>query len=118
ATQSQAQQPAGSGPSSSARLPARRLAAGTDGLALTGMEQIEIIADDVRNALVILAAPQDYRMVEAALRRLDVVPLQVMIEARIMEVTLRGDLSYGVEWFFRNAVSVGDRRGDGFGALD
>ena len=92
------------------------LAAGrevVEGLAVTGNEQIEIIADDVRNALVILASPQDYRMVESALRRLDVVPLQVLIEARILEVSLRDNLSYGVEWFFRNSVDHGAKTGVG-----
>ena len=76
------------------------------GLALTGGQSVEIIADDVRNALVILATPQDYRMVEAALAKLDVVPLQVLIEASILEVSLKDDLNYGVEWFLRNSADL------------
>jgi general secretion pathway protein D len=85
------------------------------GLALGSAGAVEIIADDVRNALVILASPQDYRMVESALIKLDVVPLQVLIEASILEVTLRDDLSYGVEWFFRNSARDAEGR---VGALD
>lgn len=88
----------------------------SEGLELSGNSTIEIIADDVRNALVILAAPQDYRMVEAAIRKLDVVPLQVLIEASILEVALRDDLSYGVEWFLRRSIDDGDK--EGFAALD
>lgn len=76
---------------------------------------VEIIADDTRNALVILATAQDYRMIAAAIRKLDVVPLQVLIEASILEVTLAGDLDYGIEWFFSN--QIGRNRG-GRGALD
>lgn len=74
-------------------------------------EAVEIIADDVRNALVILATPRDYKMVKAAVEQLDVIPLQVLIEASIIEVTLTDDLNYGVEWFFKNAI--GSRQGQG-----
>jgi general secretion pathway protein D len=85
-----------------------------DGLALIDGEALEIIADDVRNALVILATPEQYRMVESAVRKLDVVPLQVLIEARILEVALRDDLSYGVEWFFQNNdINSGEGRSRG-----
>ena len=81
---------------------------GEGGVALPSGQSVEIIADDVRNALVILATPQDYRMVELALAKLDVVPLQVLIEASIIEVTLRDDLNYGVEWFFKNSIERGN----------
>jgi general secretion pathway protein D len=66
-----------------------------------GSDSIRIIADKVKNALVIMAKPSDYRTVESALRRLDIVPLQVLIEATILEVTLNDALRYGVEWFFK-----------------
>src|SRR5690606_16422525 len=38
--------------------------------------------------------------------RLDVMPLQVHIEAQVVEVKLSGDLKYGVNWFFEQAVSA------------
>ncbi len=65
---------------------------------------IRIIADDVNNALLILATPDAYKMVEAAIRKLDIVPLQILVEATIVEVTLTDQLRYGVEWFFKNHV--------------
>jgi general secretion pathway protein D len=99
-----------------AAAPPPAAAAADEGLEISDGSNIEIIADDVRNALVILASPQDYRMVESALRKLDIVPLQVMIEASILEVVLRDDLTYGVEWFFRNTIDGGDK--DTAGALD
>ena len=87
------------------------------GVALPSGQSVEIIADDVRNALVILATPQDYRMVELALAKLDVVPLQVLIEASIIEVSLKDDLNYGVEWFFKNSIESGNVT-EGRGTLD
>ena len=92
--------------------------AGMGGLndpAMPAAGAVEIIADDTRNALVILATARDYRMIAAAIRKLDVVPLQVLIEASILEVTLSGELNYGVEWFFNNRIGRG--RG-GRGQLD
>ena len=67
-----------------------------------GVAPIRIIADDVKNALVILATPKDYRLVEAALKKLDITPLQVLVEATILEVVLNDALRYGVEWFFKS----------------
>ena len=91
-----------------------------EGLAIAAGGKIEIMADDVRNALVILASARDYRMVESAIRKLDIVPLQVLIEASVIEVTLTDDLAYGVEWFFRTSLANNDGTGTGRGrgALD
>lgn len=77
-------------------------------------DPVEVIADDVRNALVIKATPKDYEMVAATLEQLDTVPLQVLIEASIIEVSLTDQLDFGVEWFFKD--NFGDKRG--IGSLD
>ena len=82
---------------------------GGDGVVITEGAPIRIIADDVNNALVILATSQQYKQVEATLRRLDVPPLQVLIEATIAEITLKGELKYGMEWFFTN--QLGNKQG-------
>ena len=74
-------------------------------LVVSGLGEIRIIADEVTNALVILATPRDYRMIEAALRKLDIVPLQVLVEATIAEVTLTDELKYGLQWFFKHGGS-------------
>ena len=87
------------------------------GLALSAGQDIDIIADEMRNALVILARPQTYKIVLAALIELDRAPLQVLIEASIIEVSLRDELDYGVEWFFKNNFERGNVEG-GRGALD
>jgi general secretion pathway protein D len=67
-----------------------------------GQPEIRIIADDSTNSLVIRALPRDYRKIREAIDRLDILPLQVLIEATIAEVTLTNQLRYGVEWFFRS----------------
>jgi general secretion pathway protein D len=67
-----------------------------------GQPESRIIADDSTNSLVIRALPRDYRKIREAVERLDILPLQVLIEATIAEVTLSDELRYGVEWFFRS----------------
>jgi general secretion pathway protein D len=104
------------GPPVEAALPPTSPSA-TGSVALVPGSTVRIIADEVNNALVILATAREFRMVEDALRRLDVIPLQVLIEASIIEVRLTGDLEYGLEWFFKNSTSVTEG-GEGRGLLD
>ena len=51
------------------------------------------------------ASPAQWESIRRAIERLDTMPLQVHIEAQVVEVKLTGDLSYGVSWFFGNAVA-------------
>ncbi|MBA1143906.1 MULTISPECIES: secretin N-terminal domain-containing protein [Mesorhizobium] len=59
---------------------------------------VRIQADRGQNALVVLAAPHDYKIVEAAIRQLDVKPRQVLIQAILAEVRLNDSLRYGVDY--------------------
>jgi general secretion pathway protein D len=65
-------------------------------------EEVRIVADEITNSLVILATAQDYGMIRDVLRKLDVVPRQVLIETIIAEVGLSGSLEYGLEYAFAN----------------
>lgn len=67
---------------------------------------VRIVASESDNALVIYATPASYRVIESALQRLDTPPLQTMIEATIIEVTLNDTLRYGVEWFLTKGDST------------
>jgi general secretion pathway protein D len=64
--------------------------------------EIRIIADSTTNSLVIWASPRDYRKIRKALEQLDILPLQVLIEATVAEVKLNNELRYGVEWFLHS----------------
>ena len=63
-------------------------------------ETMRIIPNPQNNALLIYATPQERDEVEATLRRLDILPLQVRIDAVIAEVTLNDQLQYGTQFFF------------------
>ncbi len=66
------------------------------------MPPIRVVADEKNNALVVFARPRDYRMIEGIIRKLDIVPLQVLIEATIAEVTLNDTLQYGLAFFLKS----------------
>ena len=61
---------------------------------------LRIVADTRNNALLIYATATEYALVKSAIEKLDIIPLQVMIEATIAEVTLTDELRYGLQWFF------------------
>lgn len=66
---------------------------------------VTISADESNNAIVVFGTPRDYAVVEDALRKLDILPYQVMIEAAITEVGLTDNLRYGVQWNFQSGES-------------
>jgi len=70
--------------------------------------KIKIIADEINNALVILATPQDYKIIERAIKALDIMPREVLLEVLVAEVSLRGSIEQGVEWWLKKrGVDVG-----------
>ena len=69
-----------------------------------GMEEVRIVADADNNSLLIWATSQNYERIVTTLQKIDVAPRQVLIEATIAEVTLTGQLQYGLQWFFNNSA--------------
>jgi len=68
-------------------------------------DRIRIIANRRNNALLIYATPNEYSIIERMLRKIDIIPLQVLIEATIAEVTLNDSLNYGTQFFLGHTVS-------------
>ena len=67
---------------------------------------LQITTDPVNNSLIIQCTPQQYAEIVKTLKQLDVIPRQVMIEARVYEVTLTGDLSFGVAYYLQQRSSA------------
>ncbi len=72
---------------------------------------VSIIADTENNALLIMATAAEYEEVKKAITRLDILPMQVLVQASIFEVTLEDDLEYGLQWFFNSSHGSFDSRG-------
>lgn len=64
-----------------------------------------ISSDETNNAIIVYGTPRQYAVIEEALRKLDVLPYQVLIEAAITEVSLTNDLRFGVQWNFQSGDS-------------
>ena len=81
--------------------------AGAGLTALTLKTGLRVMADDINNAVLVYGTRGEYEKVEATLKRLDVAPVQVLIEASIIEVTLNDDLKYGLQWLFDDPARNG-----------
>ena len=66
----------------------------------TLMGEVTITPDEIRNALIIEATPSDYKLIEGILKKIDIMPRQVLIEATIAEITLDSSTKFGVEYAF------------------
>jgi len=71
------------------------------GVSREGISTVNITADESNNALVILATPREYAVIQDALRQLDIAPLQVLLEAAIAEVTLTKNTQFGFQYFYK-----------------
>lgn len=71
------------------------------------LRDVRVVADDENNALMIYSDGRQYDIIADALKELDVVATQVIIEASIMEVQLTDNLKYGLQWVFKNGFSRG-----------
>jgi general secretion pathway protein D len=62
---------------------------------------MRIIPNAQNNAVLVYSTRQEEATVEAMLRKVDILPLQVRIDATIAEVTLNDQLQYGTQFFFK-----------------
>lgn len=94
-------------------LPASFQSAGGESVVASGTK---VYPDDVTNSLVIYASPGDYALILAAVKQLDTIPRQVMLEAIVASVQLTDNMSFGVKWNlntdlklspFKNDVNIG-----------
>jgi general secretion pathway protein D len=72
---------------------------------------VQIVADDENNALLIYATSREYQKMQTALAQLDVAATQVVIEASIIEVTLTDKTKYGLEYSVQSSWGGGGSGG-------
>jgi general secretion pathway protein D len=59
---------------------------------------LRIITDAVSNSIIVQGTAQEYADIAKTLEKLDILPRQVLIEARVYEVNITGALSFGLEY--------------------
>ncbi len=61
-------------------------------------EELYITVDATRNLLIVYTTPDIYKQVKELIAQIDQPPRQVLIEATIAEVSLKGTYELGLEW--------------------
>ncbi|UYC11495.1 type II secretion system secretin GspD [Xanthomonas sp. CFBP 8445] len=69
-------------------------------------DKVGVSAVEETNTLLVRSTPQAWRSIRDVVEKLDVMPMQVHIEAQVAEVNLKGQLKYGVNWYFEQAVNA------------
>jgi general secretion pathway protein D len=70
------------------------------------MGKVQINADKATNSLIIMADKEDYEVVEAVIKKLDIPRSMVYIESLIMEVNATKSLDLGVQWQLFDRTNV------------
>ena len=65
-------------------------------------QEVRIVADEVTNSLVVLATKRDYQLILDVVKKIDVVPRQVVLEVMIAEVDLNKTLEFGIAYAFQS----------------
>lgn len=68
------------------------------GTAVSADLTVKIVADEATNSLLIRSTARDYRQLLTTINQLDAVPLQVMVNAVIAQITLTDATRFGVDW--------------------
>ncbi len=68
-----------------------------------------IIPNPLDNTLLIQGTPQEWEQIKNLIQQIDLPPRQVLIEAKVYEIDLTGDLSAGVENYLQKRGPASDR---------
>jgi general secretion pathway protein D len=80
-------------------------------------DDINMVVDEMANLLIFYATGQRYRALLPLLKKLDVMPRQVMLDITIAEVTMKDVFKHGVEWALSRGEVTLTTQG-AFGAAD
>jgi general secretion pathway protein D len=70
---------------------------------------IKIITDKTNNALIFKCTKRDYNIIEKTLKKLDVPKKQVLIEMKILDLSLTDNFQYGFKWYLRQKAADSSR---------
>ncbi|WP_239979764.1 secretin N-terminal domain-containing protein [Pseudoalteromonas piscicida] len=73
-------------------------------------ENVKFSLDKQQNALIFYTTKDEYRLVESLLKKMDVLPGQVILDITILEITLNDEMSSGIKWLYNQAGSSGSDR--------
>lgn len=94
----------GTGGSGSMSLGQRDNGNGSVTLQVEG-DKVGVAAVEETNSILVRANAGAWKSIRDVIEKLDVMPMQVHIEAQVAQVQLGGELNYGVQWFFEKGAT-------------
>jgi general secretion pathway protein D len=73
--------------------------------------KVQINADKATNSLIVMADKEDYEVMEAVIKKLDIPRSMVYIESLIMEVNAQKSLDIGIRWQLFEDTRINNNRG-------
>lgn len=67
-----------------------------------------IFPDEITNTIIILATSEDYALISEIIKRIDMVPRQVLIEGLIVRIDLSDSLRFGLAWSLKTDLNTSD----------
>ncbi|AWL11214.1 Type II secretion system protein [Saliniradius amylolyticus] len=89
---------------------------GDSGSTLVSAEKMSFVVDERSNSIIFRTSGSQYQTLLPLLRKLDVLPKQVLLEVLIAEVTMADDFKYGVEFALKNSSRLSVTTQGSFGA--
>ena len=77
------------------------------GIGVSPPIQPMVVPDTSTNSLIIYAEPSQYKNIKVLIKKLDIIPKQVLIEALIIEASATTTKQLGVEWADANLIQNG-----------
>jgi len=68
------------------------------------IDDVKIIADETNNAIIFKANPRDFATIKTILKKLDIMPRQVLLNVVVAEVTLKDSSELGVQWMLNTKL--------------
>ena len=68
----------------------------------SGTDSMRFSLDKQQNALIFYTTNDEYRLIETLMKKMDVLPGQVILDVTILEVTLSDSVSSGIDWVYQN----------------
>jgi len=68
-------------------------------------DKVGVAAVEETNSILVRANAGAWKSIRDVIEKLDVMPMQVHIEAQVAQVQLGGELNYGVQWFFEKGAT-------------
>ncbi len=81
----------------------RMSASGADALV---SDITKIFANEIINAVIVFGTPEDYEIIKDTIKKIDIVPRQVIIEGVIAQISMTDSMSLGLAWTINAEIGV------------